>query len=114
MKAILVPIRNISAMKSTLETAVLLAERVGAYIEGVPLWFGTPEFVVTELASSFSIETLRARREKDAAGARELFEAFMQEHGVAAAKTTADRPGLAGLPTCRQLLQSNIVGAEPL
>jgi nucleotide-binding universal stress UspA family protein len=92
MKAILVPIRNISAMKSTLETAVLLAERVGAYIEGVPLWFGTPEFVVTELASSFSIETLRARREEETAGARQLFETFMQEHGVAAAKTSADRP----------------------
>jgi hypothetical protein len=83
MKAILVPIQNIPTMKSTLETAVLLAERVGAYIEGVPLWFGTPEFVVTELASSFSIETLRARRVEETAGARELFEAFMQEHGVA-------------------------------
>jgi nucleotide-binding universal stress UspA family protein len=92
MKAILVPIQNIPAMKSTLETAVLLAERVGAYIEGVPLWFGTPEFVVTELASSFSIETLRARREEETAGARRLFETFMQEHGVAAAKTSADRP----------------------
>ena len=92
MKAILVPIQNTPTMKSTLETAVLLAERVGAYIEGVPLWFGTPEFVVTELASSFSIETLRARRVEETAGARELFEAFMQEHGVAATKTSADRP----------------------
>jgi nucleotide-binding universal stress UspA family protein len=92
MKAILVPIQNIPAMKSTLETTVLLAERAGAYIEGVPLWFGAPEFVVAELASSFSIETLRARREEETAGARELFETFMQEHGVAVAKITADRP----------------------
>ncbi|MBV9531629.1 MAG: universal stress protein [Bradyrhizobium sp.] len=92
MKAILVPTQNIPAMKSTLETTVLLAERAGAYIEGVPLWFGAPEFVVAELASSFSIETLRARREEETAGARKVFETFMQEHGVAAAKTTADRP----------------------
>jgi nucleotide-binding universal stress UspA family protein len=92
MKAILVPIQNIPVMKSTLETAVLLAERLGAYIEGVPLWFGAPEFVVPELASSFSVETLRARREEETAGTRELFETFMREHGVAAAKTTADRP----------------------
>ena len=92
MKTILVPIQNIPAMKSTLETAVLLAERAGAYIEGVPLWFGAPEFVVAELASSFSIGTLRTRREEETAGARELFETFMHEHGIAAAKTTADRP----------------------
>jgi nucleotide-binding universal stress UspA family protein len=92
MKTILVPIQNTPTMKSALEMSVLLAKRVGAYIEGVPLWFGTPEFVVTELASSFSIETVRARREEEAAGARELFETFMREHGVAGAKTTADQP----------------------
>jgi nucleotide-binding universal stress UspA family protein len=92
MKTILVPIQNIPTMKSTLETAVLLAQRTGAYIEGVPLWFGAPEFVVAELASSFSIETLRARREEETSGARKLFETFMQEHGVAGARTIADRP----------------------
>jgi nucleotide-binding universal stress UspA family protein len=92
MKAMLVPTQNIPTMKSTLETAVLLAERLGAYIEGVPLWFGAPEFVVTELASSFSIETFRARREEETAGARELFETFMQEHGITSVKTTPDRP----------------------
>jgi nucleotide-binding universal stress UspA family protein len=92
MKTILVPTQNTSAMKSTFETAVLLAQRTGAYIEGVPLWFGVPEFVVAELASSYSMETYRARREEETAGARKLFQTFMQEHGVAAVKTTADRP----------------------
>src|SRR3984893_10438074 len=92
MKTILVPTQNTSAMKSTLETAVLLAQRTGAYIEGVPLWFGAPEFVVAELASSYSVETYRARREEETAGARKLFESFMREHGVAALRTTADRP----------------------
>ena len=88
MKTILVPTQDIPAMKSTLETAVLLAKRTGAYVEGVPLWFGVPEFVVAELASAFSIEVYRARRQEGTAGARKLFETFMQEHGVAARSTT--------------------------
>jgi nucleotide-binding universal stress UspA family protein len=79
-------------MKSTLEAAVLLAQRTGAYVEGVPLWFGVPEFVVAEMASTFSIQTYRARRDEETAGARKLFETFMQEHGIAAARTIADRP----------------------
>jgi len=53
--------------------------------------FGVPEFVVSEMASSFSIETYRARRAEETAGARKLFETFMQEHGIAA-RTIADRP----------------------
>jgi nucleotide-binding universal stress UspA family protein len=91
MKTILVPTQNIPAMNPTLETAVLLAKRTGAYIEGVPLWFGVPEFVVAELASTFSIEIYRARRDEGTAGARKLFETFMQEHGVAA-RSTAGGP----------------------
>jgi hypothetical protein len=36
MKTILVPTQNTPTMQSTLETAVLFAQRTGAYIEGVP------------------------------------------------------------------------------
>jgi nucleotide-binding universal stress UspA family protein len=89
MKTILVPTQDIPAMKSALETAVLLARRTGAYVEGVPLWFGVPEFVVAELASAFSIEIYRARRQEGTAGARRLFETFMQAHGVAARSAAA-------------------------
>lgn len=92
MKTILVPTQNTPTMPSTLETAVLLAQRTGAYIEGVPLWFGVPEFVVSELASSFSMETYRGRREEETAEARNLFEDFMKHRGVAAARADADRP----------------------
>jgi len=92
MKTILVPTLNTAAMKSALETAVLLAERIGAYVEGIPLWFGAPEFVVAELATGFSMEVYRARREEETAGARKLFETFMQQHNVPATRTTADRP----------------------
>src|SRR5258707_6619394 len=92
MKTILVPTQNNPAMKSTLENAVLLAQRTGAYVEGVPLWYGVPEFVVAEQASSFSIETYRARRHEETAGMRKLFETFLQEHGIAAARTIAGLP----------------------
>src|SRR5215475_6886699 len=92
MKTILVPTQNTPTMESTLETAVLLAQRTGAYVEGVPLWFGVPEFVVAEMATAFSIETYRARRDEETVGMRKLFEIFMQEHGIAAARTIADRP----------------------
>jgi nucleotide-binding universal stress UspA family protein len=92
MKTILVPTQNVPGMKSTLEAAVLLAQRTGAYIEGIPLWLGVPEFVATEFASSFSMDAYRGRREEATAEARKLFETFMREHGVAAARKTADRP----------------------
>ena len=36
MKTILVPTQNTPTMQSTLETAVLLAQRTGTYIQGVP------------------------------------------------------------------------------
>lgn len=97
MKTILVPTQNVPTMNATLETSVLLAQRTGAYIEGVPLWFGVPEFTVAELASSFSIETFRARREEDIEGARKLFETFMQEHGVLPARTITDQPSFGWL-----------------
>ena len=70
MKTILVPTQNTQGMAATLATALLLAQRTGAYIEGVPLWFGVPEFVVVELATSFSIETYRARRDEETAADR--------------------------------------------
>jgi len=92
MKTIVVPTQNIHAMKSTLETAVLLAQHTGAYVEGVPLWFSVPALVMAELATTVSIETYQAQREEETAEARKLFETFMQEHGIAPARTIADRP----------------------
>ena len=97
MKTILVPTQNIHAMKSTLETAVLLAQHTGAYVEGVPLWFSVPALVMAELATTVSIETYQAQREEETAEARKLFGTFMQEHGIAAAGTTADRPSFGWL-----------------
>jgi nucleotide-binding universal stress UspA family protein len=92
MKTILVPTQNVPSMSSALATAVLLAQRTGAYIEGTPLWFGVPEFVVAELATGFSMEIYRARRDDETSEARTLFENFMREHGVSATRGTAGAP----------------------
>src|SRR5258706_10982924 len=94
MKTILVPTQNIPAMKSTLETAVLLAQRTGAYVEGVPLWYGVPEFVVAEQASTFSIETYRARRHEETAGKGTRFASLIAEDGNSAVRNNADLPSL--------------------
>ena len=51
MKTILVPTQHIAAMRSALETAVLLARRTGAYIEGFPLRIAIPPYVVAELTA---------------------------------------------------------------
>ncbi len=92
MKTILVPTQNIAAMKSALQTAVLLAQRTSAYIEGFPLQFGIPQFVVAELASSFPMDSYQAKTEEEVAEVRRLFETFMQEHGVPSAGTASNRP----------------------
>jgi nucleotide-binding universal stress UspA family protein len=79
-------------MSSALATAVLLAQRTGAYIEGTPLWFGVPEFVVAELATGFSMEIYRARRDDETNEARTLFETFMRECGIPTTGETAGAP----------------------
>jgi len=51
MKTILVPTQNIAAMPSALELAVLLARRMGAYIEGFPLRVAIPPYIAAELTA---------------------------------------------------------------
>ena len=61
---------------------MLLAQRTGAYIEGIPAVVWRTRFVVAELASGFSMEVYRARRDDEAGSARKLFEAFMQQRDI--------------------------------
>src|SRR5215467_7696665 len=92
MKTILVPTQNIPAMKSALETALLLAQRTGAYIEGFALRFGIPQFVVAELPSGIPMESYQAHRDEEIAEAHRIFETFMKEHNVPSGRGAADRP----------------------
>ena len=82
MKSVLVPMEPHEGMTSVLETALLLARKCGSYIEGFPLRFGISEFVAVDPAGSIPLESYRQESLEEAAQARRLFEAFMQERGV--------------------------------
>src|SRR4029078_7764196 len=82
MKTILVPMEPHDGMRSALETALLLAKRGGAYIEGFPLRFGICEFVAVDPAGSIPLESYRQESLEEAAQAKRLFESFMAERNV--------------------------------
>ena len=97
MQTILVPTQNIAGMTSALETALLLAQRMGAYIEGFALRFGIPQFVVAELSSGIPMESYQAHRDEEIAEARNIFETFMKEHDIPLSRGAADRPSFGWL-----------------
>ena len=82
MKTILVPMEPHEGMGAVLETALLLAKKRGSYIEGFPLRFGISEFVAVDPAGSIPLESYRQESQEEAAQARKLFEAFMQQRGI--------------------------------
>ena len=82
MKTILVPTENHAAMRSALETALLLARQCDSYIEGFALQFGINEFSAIDMGGGLSLETFKQESQEDAAQARKLFEAFMEENKV--------------------------------
>ena len=98
MKTILVPMEPHEGMSAVLETALLLARKNGAYIEGFPLRFGISEFVAVDPAGSIPLESYRQESQEEAAQARRLFESFMQERGVSRASGPGNAP--AGGPSC--------------
>lgn len=97
MQTILVPTQNIAGMTSALETALLLAQRMGAYIEGFALRFGIPQFVVAELSSGIPMESYQAHRDEEIAEARRIFQTFMKEHDIPSSRGAADRPSFGWL-----------------
>lgn len=92
MKTILVPTQSTAAMKSTLEAAVLLARRTGAYIEGCPLRVALPLYVVAELTTGFAMEAYTTQHDEETAELRRIFETFMQEYGIPPAGAAAAPP----------------------
>ncbi len=82
MKTILVPTEDNSGMQSALETALLVARRCDSYIEGFALRWSVAEFAGFEMMGGIPLETdnLYAARVEDQA--RQIFESFMQGHGV--------------------------------
>jgi nucleotide-binding universal stress UspA family protein len=90
MKTILVPILDGSATRSALETAVTLAQRTQAYIEGFVFRFGIPHYAAAELVIPFA--EYGAKAEEEAEELRRLFETVMEEHGIPPAATASSSP----------------------
>jgi hypothetical protein len=99
MKTILVPIQNIAVMASVLEAAARLAQRTGAYVEGFPIRFGIPQYLVAELATGFSLDSYHAKSEEELAEIHRSFEAFMLKHDIAKATAGSSRPCFGWLET---------------
>jgi nucleotide-binding universal stress UspA family protein len=82
MKTILLPTENNHAMRSALETALLLARRCDSYMEGFALRWGINEFVAGDIMGGIPLEPYRHDIAEEAKEAQQNFESFMQEHHV--------------------------------
>ena len=82
MKSILVPTENHHAMQSTLETALLLARKFDSYVEGFALRWGINEFGAADVGDGIPLQIYKQGLAENAAQARQIFEAFMQQHNV--------------------------------
>lgn len=82
MKTILVPTESHDAMKSALETALILARRCDSYIEGFALPWRVSEFIAADVMSGIPLETYRQDLAEETKQARHMFESFMQERNV--------------------------------
>lgn len=91
MKTILVPTEDNRAMRSALETALLVARRCDSYIEGFALRWSVADFAAFDPTGGipFEIDKLAAARMEKQAW--QIFESFMQGHNVprSTAKTEA-------------------------
>jgi hypothetical protein len=82
MKTILVPMKN-HDMQSALETALLFGQRNNSYIEGFALRWQVTELVGgIDAMGGLPLDRFKEDIEEEARKAKQIFEIFMQEHGV--------------------------------
>ena len=82
MKTILVPMEN-HDMRSALETALRLGQRNNSYIEGFALRWQDIELVAgIDAMGGIELDRFKEEVEEEAKKAKQIFEIFMQEHGV--------------------------------
>jgi nucleotide-binding universal stress UspA family protein len=91
MKTILVPTEDNSAMKSALETALLVARRCDSYIEGFALRWSVAEFAAFDPTGGIPLEIDKLAAARVEKQARQIFESFMQKQNIprSVAKTEA-------------------------
>jgi len=89
MKTVLVPTENHDAMRSALETALLLARRYGSYIEGFALRWTINQFIGGDVPVPIPLAAHSQDIAEEANQARQIFESFMQKHNVPRSTKTA-------------------------
>jgi nucleotide-binding universal stress UspA family protein len=92
MKTILVPTEPGAAMRSTLETALLVARRFNSHIEGFAVRVALPTIVAMDVAPSASLAFFEEENAEAARRSRETFESFMQEHAIPRTRAPQDTP----------------------
>jgi nucleotide-binding universal stress UspA family protein len=90
MKTILVPMENYDAMRSALETALLLARRCNSYMEGFALRWQIGEFSGVDMMGGLPLERYTQDIAEEAKEARQIFESFMQKHDVPRSTATTE------------------------
>lgn len=90
MKTILVPMDN-HDMRSALETALVLGQRNNSYIEGFALRWQVIELVAgVDVMGGVPLDKFKEDVEEEAKKAKQVFEIFMQEHGVPRSTETTE------------------------
>jgi nucleotide-binding universal stress UspA family protein len=90
MKTILVPMDN-HDMRSALETALVLGQRNNSYIEGFALRWQVIELVAgIDVMGGVPLDKFKEDVEEEAKKAKQVFEIFMQEHGVPRSTETTE------------------------
>jgi nucleotide-binding universal stress UspA family protein len=82
MKTILIPTEDHASMPAVLETARLIAQRFGSYMEGFAVYPAAADFVAVDPVSSLTIASMQEGDEEIERLAQGLFESFMQAHAV--------------------------------
>ena len=82
MKTILVPTEDNSAMRSALETALLVARRCDSYIEGFALRWSVADFAAFDPTGGIPLEIDKLAAARMERQAWQIFESFMQGHNV--------------------------------
>ena len=89
MKTILVPMDNYNT-RPALETALLLGQRNNSYIEGFALWSAIDEFSVGDAMGGVVPLKYSEDIAEETKKAKQVFETFMQEHGVPRSTETTE------------------------
>ena len=90
MKTILVPMED-HDMRSAMETALLLGQRNNSYIEGFALRWQVIELLAgIDAMGGLPLERYKEDIDEEAKKAKQIFEIFMQEHGVPRSTETTE------------------------